>query len=118
MKPVIKWMAIPVLAAGLLAPAHLTLAQDSSSSPDAKDATKTAAKDVGKGTRTAADKTADGTKNVAKETAKGTKAAAKGTVKGTKAVGKDVGKGTKKVFHGNTGTADDSASSKPKPPSQ
>ena len=85
MKPVIKWMAIPVLAAGLLAPAHLTLAQDSSSSPDAKDATK---------------------------------AAAKGTVKGTKAVGKEVGKGTKKVFHGNTGTADDSASSKPKPPSQ
>jgi hypothetical protein len=55
---------------------------------------------------------------VAKETAKVTKAAAKGTVKGTKAVGKDVGKGTKKVFHGNTGTADDSASSKPKPPSQ
>ena len=74
MKPIIKWMAIPVLAAGLLAPAHLTLAQDSSSSPDAKDATKAAAKDVGKG--------------------------------------------TKKVFHGNTGTADDSASSKPKPPSQ
>jgi hypothetical protein len=120
MKPVTKWMALPILATGLLlASAHTALAQDSSGSSDVKDATTKAAKDTAKGTKTAADKTADATKTAADKTASGTKTVASDTAHGTKTVADKTASGTKKVFHGassSTGKADDKAATKP--PSQ
>ena len=120
MKQLTQWMALPILAAALLlAPTHTALAQDSTSSPDAKDVAAKTGKDVAKGTKTAADKTADGSKTVATKTAKGTKVAAKDTAHGTKVAADKTASGAKKVFHGassKTGKADDSTSSKP--PSQ
>ena len=131
-----KWMALPILAAGLLlAPTHSAVAQDSTTSPDAKnvaaktgkdvakgtkadadktaDGTKVAADKTASGTKTAADKTADGTKAVAKGAAKGTTVAAKDTAKGTKAVAGKTAHGAKKVFSGSSTKVDDSAGSKP-----
>jgi hypothetical protein len=128
MKPLTKWMLLPILATGLLlTSAHTTLAQDTSGSSDVKDTTTKAAKNVAKGTKTAADKTAEGTKTAADKTATGTKTVASKTANGTKTVAKDTAhgtktvanktaSGTKKVFRGSsssTGKADDSSPTKP-----
>jgi hypothetical protein len=108
-KQIMQWIALPVLAAGVVLTttpafaANPVLAQDTAKQDikdaghDTKEATKKTGHAIAKGTTTAARKTKNGTETAAKDTGHATKEAAVKTKEGTKKVVHSAAKGTEKT---------------------